>query len=85
MTVIEIPDEQAEALKAKAAAEGLSLEAWLKRLAEQEQFLSQRPTLPQPITDPLLERIRARRDAIESRQGILSASYPLIREDREDR
>ena len=29
MTVIEIPDEQAEALKAKAAAEGLSLEAWL--------------------------------------------------------
>jgi hypothetical protein len=33
MTVIEIPDEQAEALKAKAAAEGLSLEAWLNKLA----------------------------------------------------
>jgi plasmid stability protein len=33
MTVIELPDEQAEALKAKAAAEGLSLEAWLNRLA----------------------------------------------------
>ncbi|HEV1288291.1 MAG TPA: hypothetical protein VNU44_23405 [Bryobacteraceae bacterium] len=35
MTVIEIPDEQAEALKAKAAAEGLSLEAWLQKLAGQ--------------------------------------------------
>jgi hypothetical protein len=34
MTVIEIPDEQAAALKAKAAAEGLSLQAWLTRLAE---------------------------------------------------
>jgi uncharacterized protein (DUF433 family) len=34
MTVIEIPDDQAAALKAKAAAEGLSLEAWFKKLAE---------------------------------------------------
>jgi hypothetical protein len=33
MTVIEIPDEQAAALKAKAAAEGLTLEAWLNQLA----------------------------------------------------
>jgi len=33
MAVIELPDEQAEALKAKAAAAGLTLEAWLKRLA----------------------------------------------------
>jgi len=38
-----------------------------------------------PVKDALLERIRARRDAIKSRKGILSASYPLIREDREDR
>lgn len=37
MAVIELPDEQAEALKAKAAAEGLSLEAWLNRLAGAEQ------------------------------------------------
>jgi hypothetical protein len=36
MTVIEIPDEQAEALKAKAAVQGLSLEAWIKKLAEAE-------------------------------------------------
>jgi uncharacterized protein (DUF433 family) len=34
MTVIEIPDEQAEALKAKAAAQGYTLEVWLKKLAE---------------------------------------------------
>jgi hypothetical protein len=33
MTVIELPDEQAEALKAKAAAQGLTLEAWLEALA----------------------------------------------------
>jgi hypothetical protein len=36
MTVIELSDEQAEALKAKAAAEGLSLEAWLSKLAAAE-------------------------------------------------
>ena len=30
MTVIELSDQQAEALKAKAAAQGLTLEAWLK-------------------------------------------------------
>jgi hypothetical protein len=33
MTVIELPDEQAAALKAKAAAAGLTLEAWLNQLA----------------------------------------------------
>ena len=33
MIVIELPDEQAAALKAIAAAEGLTLEAWLSQLA----------------------------------------------------
>lgn len=33
MTVIEIPDEQAAALTAKAAAQGLTLQEWFKRLA----------------------------------------------------
>ena len=33
MTVIEIPDEQAAALKARAAAQGLTLKAWLEKLA----------------------------------------------------
>jgi hypothetical protein len=46
MTVIEIPDEQAAALKAKAAAEGLSLEAWLKQLADAERK-------PPPAEHPL--------------------------------
>jgi hypothetical protein len=36
MTVmIELPDEEAAALKAKAAAEGLSLAEWIRKLAEQ--------------------------------------------------
>jgi hypothetical protein len=35
MTVIEIPDHQVAALKAKAAAQGLTLEAWLGKLAEE--------------------------------------------------
>jgi uncharacterized protein (DUF433 family) len=34
MTMIELPDEQAAALKAKAAAQGLTLETWFKKLAE---------------------------------------------------
>jgi uncharacterized protein (DUF433 family) len=34
MTVIELPDDQVAALKAKAAAQGLSLESWFKKLAE---------------------------------------------------
>jgi len=33
MIVIELSDEEAAALKAKAAAAGLTLEAWLKQLA----------------------------------------------------
>ena len=33
---IELPDEQAAALKAKAAAEGVSLEDWFRRRADQE-------------------------------------------------
>jgi len=36
MTVIELSDEQAAALTAKAAAQGLTLEAWLQRLAAGE-------------------------------------------------
>jgi uncharacterized protein (DUF433 family) len=34
MTVIELPDEQAAALKSRAAAQGLTLEAWFRKLAE---------------------------------------------------
>ncbi len=37
MTLIQIPDDQAEALQAKAAARGLTLEAWLRSLAGLEE------------------------------------------------
>jgi hypothetical protein len=36
MTRIELPDELTAALKAKASAAGLTLEAWLMKLAETE-------------------------------------------------
>lgn len=35
MTVIELPDDQAAALMAKAASEGLSLVEWIQRLVEE--------------------------------------------------
>ena len=37
MTLIELPDSQADALKAKAALQGLTLKAWLGKLAEEAQ------------------------------------------------
>ena len=47
MRVVELTDEEAEALTAKAAAAGLTLEAWLKQLAatgvEQKQPAGQQP------------------------------------------
>jgi len=33
---IELPDDQAAALRAKAAAEGMTLEDWFRRRADQE-------------------------------------------------
>ncbi len=53
MTVIELSDEQAAALKAKAAAQGLTLEAWLKKLATAEMqsggVRKGRYSLPEPV------------------------------------
>jgi hypothetical protein len=48
MIVIELSDEQATALKAKAAEAGLTLEAWLTRLAGAE---------PEPSTSRPLQSI----------------------------
>ena len=56
MTVIELPDDQAAALKAKAAAQGLTLEAWLKKLAEDAMPAGERPL--QTAADIVLERMR---------------------------
>jgi plasmid stability protein len=54
MTVIELPDQQVAALKARAAAQGLTLEAWLKRLAD-EEALSIAPPSPQEAAARILE------------------------------
>jgi len=56
MTVIELPDEQATALKAKAAAAGLTLDAWLKQLAAPEvtgEPLAQPAGRPRSLQDEL--------------------------------
>ena len=48
MTLIEIPDDQAAAWKARAEAEGLTLEAWLAKLAKSRK--SRRGAAKQPPT-----------------------------------
>jgi hypothetical protein len=53
--VITLPDEQAAALKAKAAAEGLSLEEWLGKLATPESA-AERPL--QTAADIVLASMR---------------------------
>jgi hypothetical protein len=55
MTVIELPDEQAAALKARAAQEGLTLEDWFRKLAE-EKLPAVQPL--QTAADIVLGRIR---------------------------
>jgi hypothetical protein len=58
MTIIELPDEQAAVLKAKANAAGLTLEAWLKQLAdtESEPAPAERPL--QTAADIVLDCMR---------------------------
>lgn len=55
MTVIELPDEQAAVLKAKAAAEGLSLQAWLQKLAQEDRSAS---ASHHHIVDVILENMQ---------------------------
>jgi len=54
--VIELPNEQAAALKAKAAAEGLSLEAWLNKLAARQESPPSRPH--RHVADAIVENMR---------------------------
>jgi hypothetical protein len=58
MTVIELPDEQAAVLKAKAAAAGLTLEAWLKKLASEESSTSSAERPLQTAADIVLSHMR---------------------------
>jgi hypothetical protein len=60
MTVIEIPAEQAAALRAKATAAGLTLEAWLQQLAESKSDNQEPAALPlKSAADIILESMRA--------------------------
>ena len=54
MAVIELPDQQVAALKARAAAQGLTLEAWLRRLADEEASLIA-PRSPKEAAARILE------------------------------
>jgi hypothetical protein len=55
MTVIEIPDQQAAALKAKAAAQGLSLEDWFRKLAGDESSADSSNLDTRPISEVIAE------------------------------
>jgi hypothetical protein len=58
MTVIELPDDQAAALKAKASAVGLTLEAWLKQLADAEERPRGATQPLRHIADMILENMK---------------------------
>jgi hypothetical protein len=68
MTLIQIPDDQAEALTAIAHAEGLTLEQWLKKLAttshlppQNRPFETSRGALAQFGPAPSFEEIEQNR------------------------
>jgi hypothetical protein len=51
MTVIELPDDQAAALRARAAAQGLTLEGWFEKLSRAELPVDQsRPQKSRPLS-----------------------------------
>jgi hypothetical protein len=70
MTMIELPDDEAAALTAKASAQGLSLEDWLKKLAIEEPPISPRPNSgpdDRPIWDVITEQMKNIPDAVFDR------------------
>jgi hypothetical protein len=61
VTVIEISDEEAAALRAKASAAGLSLEAWIKQLADLTPSGEEQPPAALPLktaADIIIESMR---------------------------
>jgi hypothetical protein len=54
MTVIELSDRQTDALRARAAAQGLSLEAWLNEWAGEETRPAE-PRSPQEEVERILK------------------------------
>jgi hypothetical protein len=55
---INLSDEHAVALQAKAAAEGLSLEEWLQKLAEQETAIKSPEKPLQAVAEIILSSMR---------------------------
>ena len=55
------------------------------KLRKQEAVPVTAGKAPVATHDAMLDRIRARRQAIQSREGILSENYHMIRADRESR
>jgi hypothetical protein len=58
MKVIELPDEQVAALTAKAAAAGLTLEAWLNKLASADPSTTSAERPLQTAADIVLSHMR---------------------------
>lgn len=69
MTMIELSDEQAAALEAKAAAQGLTLQVWLSKLAGMESTAAQ-------------VRSRKVRYKLDDLMAQCSVNSPLSAEDR---
>lgn len=55
MTVIELTDEQATALTARAEAQGLTLEAWFKKLATEGEMTGKSARSSQEAAAHILE------------------------------
>lgn len=70
MTVtIQLSDEQAAALQAKAAAQGLNLETWLQKLAERETRQNQPGSVVAQMR-ALRARIRPDPDGLTTRDYV---------------
>jgi len=67
MTLIELSDEQAAKLKAKAAAQGLTLEAWFEELADEDTGATgQIPVSPATTRRHIGDVIRERMSKVPS-------------------
>jgi|ERR1035438_3270687 plasmid stability protein len=49
MTVIELPDDKAEVLRARAARHGLTLESWMRQMADEDIDSEIDPSDPHPL------------------------------------
>ena len=62
MTVIELPDDKAEALRARAARRVLTLERWMQQMADEDIDSEMDPSDPHPmqtVADIVLDAMRS--------------------------